>query len=66
MLASDVATRLYGNFDSAVPISWESVERAGELDAPFAVSYESHIPIYVLRSSHNPLAKLWPSLKHYE
>jgi len=46
--------------------NFESVERAGELDAPFAVSYESHIPIYVLRGSRIPLAKLWPRLKHYE
>jgi hypothetical protein len=45
---------------------FESVQRAGELDAPFAVSYESHIPIYVLRSSRIPLAKHWPGLKHYE
>jgi hypothetical protein len=45
---------------------FESVERVGEINSPLAMSYETNIPIYVLRNSRVPLSALWPKLKHYE
>jgi hypothetical protein len=45
---------------------YESVERVGELDNPYAVRYETNIPIYVLRGRRTPLSTGWSALKHYE
>ncbi len=45
-------------FDSVVP--------AAVTDAPYAMPYESDLPIYVARGAHKPLAQMWPSLKHFE
>jgi hypothetical protein len=39
---------------------------AGRIDAPHAMPYETHKPIYVLRDMKMPLAKFWPQVKHYE
>ncbi|MBV9996576.1 MAG: glycosyltransferase family 39 protein [Caulobacteraceae bacterium] len=46
--------------------NWRSVEVAGWIDTPYAMPVETNIPIYVLKDPKIPLAKLWPSLKHYE
>jgi hypothetical protein len=35
-------------------------------DAPYAMPYENHLPIYVLRGAHKPLSAMWPDLKHFE
>jgi hypothetical protein len=45
---------------------WGSIQVAGWVDTPYAMPLETNIPIYVLRDPKIPLAKLWPSLKHYE
>lgn len=42
-----------------------SVTQVGETDAPYAMPYENHQPIYVLRGLKEPMAVLWPSLKRY-
>jgi hypothetical protein len=45
---------------------FDSVTRAGELDSPYAMPYETNVPISILRGLHVPLALAWPKLKHYD
>ena len=44
---------------------FDSVSIAGETDDPYAMPYETNQPIYVLRGLRQPLAELWPTIKHY-
>jgi hypothetical protein len=46
--------------------NYQSVEKVAELDNPYAMGYETNIPIYVLRGPRRPLADAWPALKHYD
>jgi hypothetical protein len=41
-------------------------EIVGHIDSPFAIPYETDIPVYVLRDPRVPLPVLWPQLRHYE
>jgi hypothetical protein len=34
-------------------------------DAPYAMPYERHLPIWICHGLHPPLPKLWPQLKDY-
>jgi 4-amino-4-deoxy-L-arabinose transferase-like glycosyltransferase len=45
---------------------FRNIRVAGEIRNPYAMPYESNLPIYVLRDPREPLGVLWPSLKHYE
>ncbi len=45
---------------------FRSVEKAGFIDTPYAMPYETNLPIYVLRGPKAPLAELWPMVRHYE
>jgi hypothetical protein len=45
---------------------FDSVTQVGEIDSPYAMPYETNIPISILRGLHVPLAEVWPKLKHYE
>ena len=38
---------------------------AGHVDAPYAMPYETDLPIYVLRGMKIPLARYWPEVKSY-
>lgn len=38
---------------------------AGHIDAPYAMPYETDLPIYVLRGMKMPLARYWPEVKTY-
>ena len=40
--------------------------QVGEIDSPYAMPFETNIPISVLRGLHVPLATAWPKLKHYD
>lgn len=42
---------------------YRSVERAGELDNPYAMPYETNVPIYILRGRRTPF--VWAAVKHY-
>jgi hypothetical protein len=42
------------------------VEIAGEVDCPYAMPYETHLPIYVLREPRQSLATMWPRLRDIE
>ena len=42
------------------------IQIAGRIESPYAMPAETNIPIYVLRSPRAPLAKIWPTLKHYD
>jgi hypothetical protein len=44
---------------------FESVEKVGMIESPYAVPYETDQPIYVLRGLKEPMAQLWPTLKRY-
>jgi hypothetical protein len=46
--------------------NYDSVERVGELHSPYAMPYETNIPVFVLRVRHIPFGTAWPKLKHYE
>ena len=46
--------------------NYRSVEIVGQIDSPYAQSWEAHMPIYVLRGPRVPLKQLWPKLKYYE
>jgi hypothetical protein len=43
-----------------------SIQVAGRIDTPYAMPYETNIPIYVLRQPRVSMVQLWPMLKHYE
>ena len=45
---------------------FESVEPMGEIGVAYAMPYERGLTLYLCRNSKQPLAELWPSLKHYE
>jgi 4-amino-4-deoxy-L-arabinose transferase-like glycosyltransferase len=45
---------------------YDSVECVGELDSPYAMPYETNMPVFLLRGRHIPFAEAWPKLKHYE
>jgi hypothetical protein len=45
---------------------FHSVAIAGEINAPFAMPYETDKPIYVLRDIQKPLPDYWPQAKHFE
>ena len=53
-----------GNYQQMVGL-FQSVEKVGVTDAPYAMPYETGQPIYVLRGLKEPMAVLWPSLKRY-
>jgi 4-amino-4-deoxy-L-arabinose transferase-like glycosyltransferase len=46
--------------------NYSNVQVVGHIDNSFAQSWESHMPIYVLRGPRVPLKTLWPKLKYYE
>ncbi len=46
--------------------TFESVEHVGELDNPYAMRFETDIPIYLLRGRRTSFADSWPKLKHYD
>jgi hypothetical protein len=45
--------------------NYRSITLAGRIDTPYAESFETNLPIYVLRGPRVPLAVLWPKLKFY-
>jgi len=46
--------------------NYRDIEEVGRIDSPYAQSWETGLPILVLRRPRLPLAVLWPRLKHYE
>ncbi|HWY61924.1 MAG TPA: glycosyltransferase family 39 protein [Rhizomicrobium sp.] len=44
---------------------FQSVEKVGMIESPYAMPYETNQPIYVLRGLKEPMAALWPTLKRY-
>ncbi len=46
--------------------NYSSAQIVGHIDSPYAIPYETDVPIYVLRGPRMPLSVLWPKLKHYE
>ncbi|HUO92357.1 MAG TPA: glycosyltransferase family 39 protein [Rhizomicrobium sp.] len=57
VLGRDVIPLLANYRDAAV---------AGRIDSPYAESWETGLPILILRHPRVPLAVLWPRLKYYE
>jgi hypothetical protein len=45
--------------------NYRSITLAGRIDTPYAESFETNLPIYVLRYPRVPLNVLWPKLKFY-
>jgi hypothetical protein len=40
-------------------------QRAATFSAPYAISYENHLPIMLCRGIKKPLAEIWPAVKAY-
>jgi 4-amino-4-deoxy-L-arabinose transferase-like glycosyltransferase len=62
--AGDVVIVLGGNPDEARTV-FERVERAATIVDPYAMPYESNLPVWVCRKLKIPMASLWPRLKRY-
>jgi 4-amino-4-deoxy-L-arabinose transferase-like glycosyltransferase len=45
--------------------NYRRAELVGHIDSPYAIPYETDVPIYVLRDPREPLSTLWPQLKYY-
>ena len=45
---------------------FDSVEAAGKIEDRYAMPGETGLNVYVLRGLKQPLAELWPRLKHFE
>jgi hypothetical protein len=54
--------------NDVVPLmdNYQSARLVGHIDNPYAESWETDLPIYVLTGPRVPLNVLWPKLKHYE
>ena len=46
--------------------NYRTARLVGNIDNPYAESWETNLPIYVLTDPRVPLGVLWPQLKHYE
>jgi hypothetical protein len=57
---------MVGGDIAQLPKAFGSITTAGRIDSPYAMPFETNLPIYVLRQPRLPLAQLWPRLKHYE
>jgi 4-amino-4-deoxy-L-arabinose transferase-like glycosyltransferase len=55
-----------GNDVTTLTANYGSVSVAGRIDAPYAMPYETGVPVTVLRQPRVPLAALWPKLRHYD
>ena len=45
---------------------FRSYRVAGWIDSPYAMPYETNLPIYVLYGLKTPLDRDWPQVKHYD
>jgi hypothetical protein len=41
------------------------VRKVDETDEPYAMPYENHIPVCLLKDPKEPLDRVWPRLRHY-
>lgn len=45
---------------------FERVERVAEVDCEYCMPHVDQLAVYVCRNLRNPLAAVWPELKHYD
>ena len=45
---------------------FDSVEQVALIEHPYAMPYETNLPVYVARGPKQPMAELWPLAKHYD
>ena len=62
---ADVAIFLRRSRTDLDPL-FTDIEQVGETDCGDCMPYENHLPILVCRGPRQPLAAVWPSLKHYD
>ena len=55
-----------GNDVTTLTENYRSVSVAGRIDTPYAMPYETGVPVIVLRRPRVPLQTLWPKLRHYD
>jgi 4-amino-4-deoxy-L-arabinose transferase-like glycosyltransferase len=55
-----------GGREEQVRAAFESVERAGTTACGYCMPYENGLPVWIGRGSKQPVAEVWPRLKHYE
>jgi hypothetical protein len=46
--------------------NYATAEVAGRIENRYAMPYETGLNVYVLRGAKQPIAELWPKLKHFE
>lgn len=46
--------------------NFRSVEEAGRITTPYAMPYETGQPIWVQRGLKQPIAEVWPRVKHFQ
>jgi hypothetical protein len=57
---------MVGGDGSKLAKEFDDLQTAGRIDNPYAMPYETGIPIQVLRSPRAPSSEIWLKLKHYD
>ena len=55
-----------GSTEESLSRRFERVERAATVDCGYCMPYENNRPVWVCRGMREPLAAIWPGLKHYD
>jgi Dolichyl-phosphate-mannose-protein mannosyltransferase len=57
---------MLGAEGSKLAAQYGDVRNVGRIESPYAMPYETNVPIAVLRSPRTPLSEIWAGLKHWE
>jgi 4-amino-4-deoxy-L-arabinose transferase-like glycosyltransferase len=57
---------MLGAEGSGLAAQYQDIQTVGRIESLYAMPYETHIPINVLRSPRAPLSEIWARLKHYD
>ena len=55
-----------GSSEESLSRRFETVDRAGTVTCRYCMPYENDKPVWIARGIRQPLAEIWPSLKHYD
>jgi hypothetical protein len=55
-----------GSSEERLRARFEQVERAATIECGRCMPYENHRPVWIARGLRQPVAQLWPQIKHYE
>jgi hypothetical protein len=57
---------MLGAEGSGLAAQYQDIQTVGRIESRYAMPYETHVPINVLRSPRAPLSEIWARLKHYD